>query len=498
MDAITPFDVSTGAITIADLNTRIAAANTALNSLTSDIAAISNKSAIIRQRVALAQGTTAGQLVYWDSTNNCYAPAQALLKAVPGLQGDTLEADNAHVEGLVLEIAGTSPTTTGTLLCGGLWTASNALLGAIFGTETTPATGVYYLSATTPGGVTSDPGAHLRQPVLVYHGNNEISMSLFYMAHDNHYHATTSDLTWTANTDGGLDALLPASFGAATEDTAAVFVSGALNTTDFTFPEMEAGDTQQVIHYGGTAASFDSGAVVVFNHFPFAYGAPVVRSVQSVNNGLSVRTANGVVTLIPNDFTVVNGTGATQAVASITGGTLTTTPVVANVEAGAGITIGVGTTTGSVLISNASLYNTPLDPDTVNHNGTTVVSDGVYQYFQFPAGRDASMIIQKTVVGLPVGTKISLFADVYGAGTASITCKARFVPQPDTTPVNLPSTLYTATETTWSGTAGKVTHNATALTGGTISGSGVLVGYISAASPGAALNCLRLGFTLTR
>ena len=485
------------------LNARFGLVEDALNTLAAQITLTGNKHAIVQQNVPIASGATLGDLVYWDTENGVYAAAQALLRNIPGVQGDSIEAPQARVEGILLNID--SGANTGTLLCGGCYT-DTAVASGFFGTDAPGddyPPGVYYLSPTTAGKVTGNPGSNLRQPVLVYHGNGSFNLNLFYMAHDNHFHASEIIDTWSGAA-GAYTATMSGGWGEATAETAAVFLSGGLATEDFSFGEYVSG--AQVLTYSG-ATQPASGSVVVFNHYPFAYGAPVVRVIKSTDNNLSVNTANGIVTLTAHDFTSAGSASIGSAIATIQGGTYTTTPVVTKIIEGAGITVGSANAAGEVTVQRSDMYGTLLEPDTINHNGTTVGSVDGYQYVMFPKGRTgASLCIQKTLVNVPASATLNVVATLFGSGGTSGGVTLKFVDNPtaDATTTTLPTSgaIVSTTINMNAGAENTLTY-ISAETGKPLAAAdaayrtGTAVAIISATTaPTIDTKCLHIGFIL--
>lgn len=173
----------------AELNERLRTAQTALNELDARIGAAVNRSATIKFSVPVAPGVTAGSLVYYDTANARYDLAQALLAGSVGSQGESVEAPQARVEGIIVAIYnGSSASPTGDMLINGTWTSSS-IVNACLGSGA--AAGTYYLSPLAAGHATLTPGPnYLKQPVISYHGNGDFSFFSLYMAHDNHYHAS--------------------------------------------------------------------------------------------------------------------------------------------------------------------------------------------------------------------------------------------------------------------------------------------------------------------
>lgn len=100
--------------------------------------------------------------------------------------------------GIIIAING----ATCTLLCGGIY-KDGAVADACLGINAVP--GTYYLSPFVAGKAVLDPQQNLRQPVLQYMGDGKLSLSIFYMAHDGHQHASAvlDPAKWVADTIDG-------------------------------------------------------------------------------------------------------------------------------------------------------------------------------------------------------------------------------------------------------------------------------------------------------
>ena len=159
------------------LDARFQQAEDALNDLSGRIETLNTKSAIIRQHVPLATGVYTGALVYYDTTAARFDLAQALTLAETTESGNTVEAPQARVEGIIIGLdAGGGDSITGTMLCGGYWedlSIANVCLGQ------NASAGIYYLSPVTAGKATQNTYGHLRQPVLSYYGAGKFSLSIF-------------------------------------------------------------------------------------------------------------------------------------------------------------------------------------------------------------------------------------------------------------------------------------------------------------------------------
>ena len=425
------------------LNLPLAQIEADLNTLAGRISGMTNKCAIVKKNAPLSFDCYVGALVYFntDTGHMRYEPALAALLGEPGAQGQSVEAPTARVVGIVLSKdtpADLSGTVQGTLLLGGSWDSEAVVQGA-FGLdpgaadpEARPVPGVYYLSPFTAGRATSNPEYHLRQPILCYEGGGKINMGLQYMAHDNHFHGScTLGAHWAAAASPPSGTTAPSgaqwyysgdsshafiNLGELSARTTAVFHEGLLQTDD-TF-----------VVSGGylwckSPTAPEVGSVVVFNSYPFAYDSPVIRSIESGNDALTISNQNGLVVITQNDFEQGATVQVPVAVSGVNGKTLTMTSVVTGIQAGPGVAVSVNQA-GVATIASSLLADTPLDAYSINHNGTTVTSDGTFLYYTFPKGRTSDMVISLNVVGVPATATLSAKAwcmCANGNATVSIT-----------------------------------------------------------------------------
>lgn len=499
---ITPLDGATvtGNITAAGLiDTRFGQVEDALDDLSSRIYSLNTRSAIVRHDVPLDNDVFVGSLVYFNTTKSLFCNAQALTLAETTASGMTIEAPNARVEGIILATNGGSPLT-GTMLCGGYWEDASVTT-ACLGSNASP--GTYYLSPTVAGHAVTETYGHLRQPVLSYYGNGKFSMTLFYMAHDNHFHSS-QNLTGTWNptsvTIDGRQANFvyndfDPSLGTIGETTA-VFYDGILQVPGSTASSFVIYDNK--LYY--MDADAPSGLVTVFNHYPFAYGSSVVRTITSTNDALTVRNENGQVTLTANDFTQGATTKSALAVYAIDGKELQYTPVVTEVLAGPGIVVNRAMD-GSAYVSAASTIGGLMDAYSINHNGTTLITDGTnLQYITFPADRIAQFVMYLPVSGLTSDCQVSVWAIKAGTETAQLHVEATFIPDPTkATPSEIVISGATSALIIAGGAASNtLMYDDTEVAGCTASGSGMLVATVSVMSaPQNQIKLLRAGFKLS-
>lgn len=485
-----------------------------LNMLASRIAGLHTKSAIVRKYAPLSADVFAGALVYYNPAegHSRFEPAIASLLALPGDQGESVESPMSRVEGIVLSVD-TDPdgtnTVLGTLLCGGYWEDSygypvlSGMLGSAAGTP-----GTYYLSPVNAGHAVADTGGHLRQAVLSNYGGGKFSMGHFYLAHDNHFHSSFAlDSAWVSAASPPAGVSSPSGavrwydgsgdpdyigIGELSARTTAVFHDGVLQGASDDFVVYGG----YLWHKGGTAP--EAGSVVIFNHYPFAYGNAIVRSVESTNNAISVRTRNGFVQITANDFRNGSTARSATALSGISGDALLYTPVVSEISQGPGIVVDKETD-GSVVVSSAGHIGTHLDAYSINHNGTNVTSDGKFLYLTYPQGRSGSaMVISMPVTGVDAATALNAYVwgSCLGSG-ASFTVQFYWAPHPVLGESEIMPTAAAGSSTlSFSGGSGLLTL---AETPGyiTINGSGMLSAVVTiSGTPGSDIRLLRIGFKL--
>jgi hypothetical protein len=451
-----------GAITA--LNAPIAATEEALNKLASRIGSLTNKSATVRHYVPISSDVSVGTLVYYNKDNGRFEPAIARLLGTPGDQGESVEAPCSRVEGLIITVD--SSGVTGTMLCGGYW-ESKAVAQTCLGVNAVA--GTYYLSPFTAGRAVLDTKNHLRQAVLSYYGDGKFNLNLFYLAHDNHFHGSAVlKNSWASATSSAVHATKPVganwvyigsaddgfiNLGELTAATTAVFYEGILQAPDEDFVVSDG------YVWCKLASAPAAGSVTLFNHYPFAYDSPVIRGVESTESSLVVRNRNGLVQLTPNAFISGDVNKNALAVSAISDNVILFTPVITGLIAGPGTTL-TDATNGTYIISSSQNIGLPKDAYSMNHNGTAVTSDGIFQYVTFPKGRMASFVMSMPVSDVPAGMTLQAQAwgTVAGVGS-SFDVTMYVVPEPMTQgeQQELPTT-GTDTSLTFTGSSGKLTY----------------------------------------
>ena len=506
-------DNNDAAVTVIDAS--ITQVENALNNLSERVDNLTTKSAVVRQHVPLGTGVLVGDLVYYDAHMDVaaearrgqYEKALATTLAETTPQGQTIEAPSARVEGMVIAIdPGTNPVT-GTLLIGGYWINETAARNCL-GSGAHP--GIYYLSPVNAGKATLDPGGHLRQPVLSYYGAGQFSMSLFYMAHDNHFHSSQvlASGYWTGVSGVTIDGR-PAYYkyiGPTASalgdigDTTAVFYNGILQNTRGNTGLFAISDGY-LYYMDGTTEAPD-GVVILFNHYPFAYESAVVRTVYSTNDAITVTNTNGNIAISGNDFIRGITAKSSQAIYSINGRELNYTPVVTDIAAGAGINVN-RSLDGTAIISADTVINDLMDAYSINYNGTTLISDASnppLQYITFPAGRYAEFVMYRPVQNIGDAVcNVAIWGMKVGTNDATLGVTARFIPDPTSgNPTNISEQAAGTADLTIGGgdAASSLSYEEVVIPGVTVSGSGMLVAVVGCTSSNQ-IQLLRTGFKLT-
>lgn len=495
------------------IDTSLTEIQSALNDLSGRVDNLNTKSAVIRQHVPLAAGVLIGDLVYYnanldqdlESRRGEYAKAQALTLAETTTGGQTIEAPCARTEGMVIATDSGSSPLTGTLLVGGYWEDQGAADNCL-GSTASP--GIYYLSPTLAGKATLNTYGHLRQPVLSYYGNGAFSLSLFYMAHDNHFHSSqVLQSVWDDVSDvviGGQTAYYK--YGGDTApglgglgDTTAVFYNGVLQNT--------TGSNTLFKIYNGELYYMDgtepTGVVTVFNHYPFAYESAIVKSIYSTSAAITVKNTNGQVAITGNDFIQGITAKSSQAIYSVNGRELNYTPVITDVVAGPGINVRKSLD-GTAVVAASTNVGGLMDAYSINHNGTTLISDAgnpPLQYITFPAGQRASNF----VMYLPVHDigdavcNVAVWGIKLGTETATLNVSAKFIPDPTATAQSSTSGEANTRSMVISGGSSStaLTYDEVEITGCTVQGSGMLVAVVGCTNSANQVQLLRTGFRLS-
>lgn len=483
-----------GMATVDKLNQPLDYIQTALNDISQRVDQISNKSAVIQWQAVLDASVQTGDLVYFDSEGSsaCFKPAKAALLGIPGAQGQSVQAPQSRVQGIVLSV---DPAV---ILRSGYYQSS--IIQATLGTGAEA--GIYYLSPQTAGKATKTPGWNLRQPCLSYYGDGKFSLFSNYLAHDNHHHASLVIGQWQqrAAYDGEYTAqgnyfykISDADMlGQLSADTTAVFYKGLLNTADFSF--------QPDAVWCTASEAPQAGQVVVFNDYPFAYGDSVVRTVRS--SSLDVKSLNGTYEIDLPQYVKNKVVGSATAVADISGKNISITPVVSRLYAGMGIKVqklGLGV----YQISSAQYDGANIAASDMRMNGTQRVADGLLTYTVFPRSATTSFIISTPVTysGQNLKGQTKIWFTTRGPGSGRVNISVYWIPVDtsgteyttipgihigDTTAVfsNTSTSMLAYTQTDYIGNFDLSTH-------------GTLLAKVQAVAPGSDMYVYQTGFKTT-
>jgi hypothetical protein len=382
----------------------------------------------------------------------------------------------------------------GTLLIGGKYTDKLCTQYCI---GNAPVAGVYYLSDTTPGKVTKDPGNALKQPVLVYMGADTFNISVMYQAQNTHFHAG-HDLTadWEACNDGVHTSKYVGdytSLGASSlvDGVTAVFHDGVLSD-DF--------DVVEEALYSKLPVS-DIHNVKVFTAIPTSYSTGVVRNILPGDDSITVETSNGIVKVMSPEPIIDNTTKSATAIATLGAGHAVLTPVVSGISTvGDDISCDYNNKTGDVTIYGSGVSMDRMMATEYNLNGSKHVSDDIYTYVVLPGSRKSSVTVSRDIVKSGTSsTKFKVWVDVARElPETELTVDVFFTPYPaEGAPTQLVSTGDAIVSTTIAATSakGQLTH-CISIDSATVTGAGLLSAKVSADSPGTDVYILRAGFCI--
>ena len=406
----------------------------ALNQLADNQAQIYNKSAIILFDQPVLHAAKAGDLVYYDVDEAAFAPAIAQLNAELGQQGQTMQSPKARVMGMLISdpaVQGSSYVAT--ILFGGMYhDQSGSLITHCLGQNAMP--GTYYLSPWTAGKAVLDPKQNLRQPVLQYMGDGKFALSCFYLAHDGHQHAsvTLTYTYWAQDVEQnkytydpeGKDSVYVA-LGQLSQATTALFVDGKLHTW---------GQVFSIDPYRGLCATQlpdASAKIVLMNHYPLAYGAPVVRDVVSSAAWLTTHKKGGIVQITPVPYTYsTEDAGKGSAIYDITGSEIVRHKVVNEIVAGIGID--VHTKAGTVTVTNKALDSIYADATLINLNGAVHIEQSGLTFIVFPAGRQTTVNMYYPVNYIQDAAKATVWMQYSTQTAAEASVSLSYIQLPDT------------------------------------------------------------------
>lgn len=406
------------------LNTPLVVIQNALNQISSRLDGATNKNAVLQWEVTVAQDVVPGDLVYYNTDKALFCKALAKLSGDPGEQGQSVQAPESRIEGIIISV---DPCI---LLRSGYY-QSPAITHTV---GVGAAAGIYYLSPQHAGKATKSPGWNLRQPCLSYYGDGKFALFSNYLAHDNHHHASysISGVQWLAQSSytgtqkpvGGLvyatlNKQGHATLGTLSGNTTAVFLNGVLNISDFVFTQENGLNLIWFIGDSSLVQELQNGSVVLFNNFPFAYGDSVVRELKS--GSLRVSGLNGTWQIEQPDYIRQEPVQRRHAISGIVNNTLQVTPVISHLRAGAGMRISyLGS--GGYQLCTQDMYDKLLPAQDVRLNGTQRVAETLLTYTVFPKNATTSYIMT-----LPIGQfqqgkdlDVSVWITQRGPGSGSL------------------------------------------------------------------------------
>ena len=486
--------ISNGApATAATFNKPINQVQTALNDLSSRIDSIFNKSAVLQYDVTVSSDAQVGDLLYFDSQGGAvFRPAKALLSGKPGSGGQSVQAPSSRVQGLLI---GKSQDTSGTLLRSGYYKSSDIITNTI--QDPLKKAGLYYLSPTTAGKATRQPGWSMRQPCISYYGDGKFSMITNYLAHDNHHHNYTklmvadiipaSSYTGSDSTQGAyVWEVGTASTGQLSPETSVVFYKGQLASSD----QFKIGRSTVWC----TSLNRPDAPVYLFNVYPFAYGDSVVRSIGTQT--LSISAASGAVQIDIPAYKKLAAENREQAVSDITGSTISFTPVVSKIIASTGMyAANIGN--GQYVVASSANLGTPVKAQQMYMNGTQRVATSLLTYTVFPKGIQSNAVISMPVQNSSgLGLSVHLWAQVKADTACDLTVQLYWVPLNQEEAVALPTTpIATGRFATNGGSANTLVYKEQPLQT-TISQSGTLVAKLIAPTQTHDIYIYQAGFKL--
>lgn len=364
--------------------------------LKSEITAITNKSNILVDTSVLDTATVKGDLVYFDTASGSYKQSLAAWSTSYGANGDLLPADSCRVDGLVIS---KSASATGKLLVAGSY-ADSAIALKLFGVA--GPTGMYYLSDTTAGGVSSTQPA-ISVPAVINMDGTNVMFAARLAAQPNHLHRVFSldegwlDITDTSFADMDIPGLAVKGYDITNDaDVTALFAAypGQMAIFDADGKLLGSSDivsnSDNIWWLNGTTTP---GVFTMFAYTPFTHGEPIIRAAGTdTPDSLTVAAVSGVLTITDKPFVTATAAASGYAISSILNRSAGKTPVISSVVQGAGITATTNTTTGVCTISSTQSVGALIEAEVVDlSNAVEEVSDPHF-YYNLPASRVASII----------------------------------------------------------------------------------------------------------
>lgn len=484
--------ITAGQATTDKFNAPLQAIQTYLNDLAQSIDSASNKSAVVQWGVPAASDVQLGDLVYFDPASSLYKKAIAALRAIPGAQGQSVEAQTSRVQGMIIEL---NPAV---LLRNGYYESTSILNTIGVGAGA----GLYFLSPSKAGKATKDPGWNMRQPCISYYGDGKFSLITHYLAHDNHHHSylkltdgphAASTITDTSIVKKGNSYWnVPTDKTGQLGQTTAVFINGTLNSKNCVVDKDKVWYTSD----SDTKTNLSNvKSIQIFNVYPFAYGDSVVRSVAS--NTLDVSGLSGSIQIEMPQYDSTTTEHRDTAISSIIGKKLYKTPVVSSIQSGIGITVS-NRGSGRYVLSASNQIGVPLQTSDVVMNGTQrVASTDLLTYSVFPSNATASLVISKFIQNTKnIQYKPSLWLTHKGGGTGTVFCSLYWVPVVDGVATQIPTSAISSTQISLQNTNVNTLSYIKKQTDITLNTSGTLIAKLQMVTPSKSVYLHKYGFIL--
>lgn len=413
--------------------------------------------------VAVAESTVIGNVVYWNSTTNKFDKALAAWDDVLLNSDGTLRPSESSVVAGILAYKHTAGT--GSIVLGG-YIRGFGNLTELFGTSS-PAKGVYYLSSSVAGTVTTSTPP-LSILTIQYCGNGDILIPTVRFEHSTHDHKKYSlkDTMWlAANTTNFPNYAVPAgatygyNYEAAGEETIKEIFAlypgiGAFTWVTFgeNIPDATVYVNENNIWWTDGSAPTDD----IYMHLtsPNSHGPNIVRAIKSdTTDVLDITLTNGLATVNKKDFVATSSNTGFNVVKEITDlNEVKYGQVVEKILGVDGITVTNHTGDegqGIVELGLEEFASRYVDANIINLNNALEVTVEGGIYTAFPSQRTSSMLA--TAPGsVWTGTDKKVAVWVWARGLMGggynipdITCEVTIYPQATAAGVLLPSVTST-------------------------------------------------------
>ena len=431
-----------------DMNQPIQALIDRTDYLKSVVDQIASNKRLLSQCNKLADDTTVGDAVYFDLTTGLFQKGMAKWNTTLNADGSLSAAESALILGFIIS----KETASSGVICLYGELDDPAAIAAIFGV--TPVPGIYYLSPTVAGHVTTtQPTVIVPCIFYTYEGRAIILENKAWGP--NHIHKTFMMISgWlTVGNTQFTNMIKPAG---------AVYgynIAGDYNLKSLfsIFPGAVKLSADGSILYANSVVVNDDniwwvGAgnpnskvnVECYSMIPFSYGEPIVRGARTDYPAeLLISAVQGMLTINPVPWSLRTQEASGFAVSGVLGREYDRTPVISGLTSGTGAQVDVDPVTGAAVVSLERQVEALLDSELVDLSNAVQVASDPYILFSLPANR-ISYITGKNPIpklGTDATFKAAAFMiakGVTGGGTfPALTATLTFVPSPKTAPVNL-------------------------------------------------------------